>query len=249
MSTNDQYPAPPYGSPPPAAPETKKKSWFARHKILTGILGILLLFLFAGALSGEDDPAPAAATQTSSETAHAFDEEGTGSSARSQGSTADESAADDKAAKEKKAAEKKAAEEKAAEEAKAAGIGDTVTVGDFEVTVTGIQDGFDYVGPQDFGEKAQGQFVKVNMTVKNNGKSAEYFMDSDQKIIDEQDREHSTSSAGWLLDDESLWLTEINPGNTAEGAMLFDIPVDSSPVKIKLAAGWLDQPVEVSLKG
>lgn len=268
MSTYDQTPTPQPAAPQPPAPA--KKSWFRRHKILTGILGLFLVLVLAN-LFGDDtgDTTPAEADKTSSETAHASDGEGAGPSASSQGSTADGSAADDdtsaevdqqaadkeaadkKAAEEqaaKEAAEKEAAEKKAAEEAAAAPtIGDTVTVGDFEVTVTGIEDGFDYVGPADWGEAAQGQFVKVLLTVKNNGTSAEYFMDSEQKLIDEQDREHSTSSAAYLLDEENLWLTEINPGNTATGALLYDIPTDATPVRIHLSSGWFGDTAEVSL--
>ncbi|MGO0576437.1 DUF4352 domain-containing protein [Ornithinimicrobium panacihumi] len=265
MSTYDQTPTPQPAAPPPPAPA--KKSWFRRHKILTGILGLFLVLVLAN-MFGDDtqDTAPAAADKTSSETAHASDGEGAGPSASSQGSTADGSAADDEAsakadqeaadkaaaekeAAEKEAAEKEAAEKKAAEEAAAAPtIGDTVTIGDFEVTVSGIEDGFDYVGPADWGEAAQGQFVKILLTVKNNGTSAEYFLDSEQKLIDEQDREHSTSSAAYLLDEENLWLTEINPGNTATGALLYDIPTDATPVRIHLSSGWFGDTAEVSLE-
>lgn len=237
----------------------RRKTWFARHKILTGILAVLAVFVVGGALSGGDD-APSTAAQTSAEPAHASAGEGTGPSAGSQGSTADGSAADDAAtededdaADEKAADEKKAEEEDAAEKEEAAeavpGIGDTVEVGDFSVRVTDVEPGVEWVGDSTFGEAPQGQFVKVYVTVENTGTEADYFLDSEQKLVDDQDRQHSTSSAAWMLDEESLFLTEINPGNKVEGVLLYDVPVDAVPVAVDLQAGWLSTPVRVALDG
>lgn len=277
MSDRDQTTPPPppgwdppqgqhHGPLPPQAP-AKRKSWFARHKIVTAILAVLAIFVVGGALGGGDDePSPAA--QTSAESADASAEEGAGSSASSQGSTADESAADaqaeadaeaeekaaaEKAAEEKKkeeeAAAKEAEEKAAAEKAAAPGLGDVVEVGVFQVTVTRVEPGLDWIGDQTFGEGPQGQFVKVHVTVENTGSQAEYFMDSDQKLVDGQNRQHSTSSSAWLLEEESLFLTEVNPGNTVEGVLLYDIPVDAEPTSIDLQAGWLSDSVRVSLEG
>lgn len=239
----------------------RRKTWFARHKILTGILAVLAVFVVGGALSGGDD-APSTAAQTSAEPAHASAGEGTGPSAGSQGSTADGSAADDaatedddaaadeKAADEKKAEEREAKETAEKEDAEAVpGIGDTVEVGDFSVRVTDVEPGVEWVGDSTFGEAPQGQFVKVYVTVENTGTEADYFLDSEQKLVDDQDRQHSTSSAAWMLDEESLFLTEVNPGNKVEGVLLYDVPVDAVPVAVDLQAGWLSTPVRVALDG
>ncbi|MFK5644912.1 DUF4352 domain-containing protein [Ornithinimicrobium sp. LYQ121] len=236
--SNHQQPTPPppppggclpqgqaYGSPP--VQERQKKSWFARHKILTGILGVLVLFMVVGALGGGDVELPGAPQNPAASASSA--EEGTGSSASSQGSTADESAAEEAPAEPQ--------------------VGDVVTVGDFAVTVTGTEGGLAGIGDATFGEGAQGQFVKVWVTVENTGDSAEYFFDSDQSLVDDQDRQHSTSSSSWLLDEESLFLAEINPGNTIEGVLLYDIPADAVPTAVDLQAGWLSSSVRVSLEG
>lgn len=262
MSTHQQHtPPPPPGSnlPPDQAygqapvQEPRKKSWFARHKILTGILGALVLFMALGALGGGGDESPSAAVQTSAEPAQGSAEEGTGSSVSSQGSTADESAADDAAAEEAatddEETQEESTEDAAADAADAPQVGDVVTVGDFEVTVTGTEDGLPRIGDDMFGEDAQGQFVKVFLTVQNTGDKAEYFLDSEQKLVDEQGRQHSTSSSSWLLDEESLWLTEINPGNTVEGVLLYDIPADATPVTVELRGGLFGKVVKVELAG
>lgn len=228
----------------PAAPEAPRRSWFARHKILTGILGVLVLFMIIGALGGDDDESSSAAPTTAESTRPA--EEGTGSSARSQGSTADESAAEET---EEETAPETTEDEPVEEEPADPRVGEVVTVGDFAVTVTGTEGGLDRIGDATFGEEAQGQFVKVFVTVENTGDSAEYFFDSDQELIDDQDRQHSTSSSSWLLDEESLFLAEINPGNTVEGVLLYDIPADAVPTAVDLQAGWLDGSVRVALGG
>lgn len=242
-------------APPP--PEPRKKNFFARHKILSAFLAVLLVGSCMAAVGGGDeegaDAAAPAATETSSEPVTS-DEEDTGSSDSSQGSTADEPVVEDEVldedGQEAEAAEEDdptAEEEPVQEEPGLPGIGDSVSVDDFEITVTGVETGITYVGPADWGEEPQGQFVKVLVTVKNNGTSAEMFFDSEQKLIDEQDREHSTSSAGIYLDEASLWLTDINPGNTATGALLYDIPTDAQPTRLKVSSGLFGKTAEVDL--
>lgn len=240
MSNHTQTTPPPGqgGEGPQAQPA--KRTWFARHKIITGILAVLGLFLIIGALGGGDDESPGVAAQPSAEATSA--EEGTGSSASSPGSTADESAAEEDAAAEPEETEEPTTEE-AAPEPSDLGLGEVVTVGDFEVTVTGTEGGITQVGDDMFGEEAQGQFVKVLVTVENTGDAAEYFLDSEQKLIDDSDRQHSTSSASYLLDEQSLFLTEINPGNRVEGVLLYDIPEDAVPTAIDLTGGFFGSPV------
>nr|NLD40667.1 DUF4352 domain-containing protein [Actinomycetales bacterium] len=148
-------------------------------------------------------------------------------------------------------AEEAPAQEAPAEEAPAgetlAGIGETVEVGDFAITVTGVEAGIQRVGSEMFGEDPQGQFVTVALTVTNNGNSAEYFFDSGQKLVDEQGREHSSSSAVMYLEDNNLLITQINPGNSASGMLLYDIPVDATPVQIQLSSGLFGRGVVVAL--
>ncbi|MFX0537201.1 DUF4352 domain-containing protein [Ornithinimicrobium sp. Y1847] len=269
MSNHDQTPPPPpesdgppegapYGTPPTAQPT--KKSWFARHKILTGILGLFVFFMIIGALAGDgDDVTPSAApTPTSAQPAGDSAEEGPGSSASSLGSTADEPAAE-KATEEEateEATEEEATEEDATEEeatgeepveAGLPGIGDTVTVDDLEVTVLEVETGISYVGPDGWGEEAQGQFVKIHTEVANIGNEALTFYDSEQKLVDEQDRQHSTSSASFYLDEGNLWLTAINPGNRVKGVLLYDIPQDATPTKITVSSGFWGTTADIDL--
>ena len=65
MSDNPNYqPQPGQWQPTnPPAPPVKEQSWFARHKILTGILGLVVVGGLAGALGGGGDTPSAASTE------------------------------------------------------------------------------------------------------------------------------------------------------------------------------------------
>lgn len=80
----------------------------------------------------------------------------------------------------------------------------------------------------------------------NDSTSASLFH-SDQTLVDDQGREHSTSSQALFHEESPLFLEEINPGNTLEGALIFDIPADAIPAELKLSAGLWGDPVNVSL--
>lgn len=236
------YPGGPYGPPPQQEPP-KRKSWFARHKILTGILGFFVLILVLGALGGEGtgdgaDSTTGSGPQASADSRESAEEKAdppAGSPGTTDGGSAQEEEAEDKDEAQPAAADT------------APGIGDTVTVGDFEVVVTGLRTGITYVGSEGWGEAPQGQFVTVDVEVTNTGTSAEYFWEDEQKLIDDQGREHSTSSSSYLLDENHLWLTEVNPGNTARGSLLYDIPADAEPIGMTLSDSLWGTPVEVSL--
>nr|NLD40152.1 DUF4352 domain-containing protein [Actinomycetales bacterium] len=151
------YGQPVYGQPQYAPdPEPKKRSWFARHKISTAVLAIAGIAVVGAALGGGDDdatPAPPSPTVAAGAPTDA------GSPDVSQ-----------------EAGEPAPAEEAPAGEA-VAGIGENVEVGDFAITVTGVEAAIQRVGSEMFGEDPQGQFVTVALTVTNNGNSAEYFFD------------------------------------------------------------------------
>ena len=53
----------------PEAPEPKKRSWFARHKVLTGIAGVAALAVVLTAMGGGSDDSSVADTETNTEAA------------------------------------------------------------------------------------------------------------------------------------------------------------------------------------
>jgi hypothetical protein len=229
----EQYQAPaipgsiPTPAGPPLAPPTapRKRSWFARHKVLTGlgaavVLVVVISVAANGGGSGDTPDAGTAATAVK----------------------------DADATNEKPAADKPSAE-KPAKADKTPGIGDAVRDGKFEFTVTKVQKGVAKVGDEFLNEKAQGQFVLVHVTVKNIGKEAQTFDDGNQTLRDADGRKFDADSeAGIYLDDSNAFLNDINPGNTVKGIVVFDVPKDAKLASIELHDAMFSGGVTVSLK-
>ncbi len=211
-----------YGAqPPPAPPEPTKKSWFARHKFLTALLAIIAFIIVIAALSGGDDDGTAPAG---------------GSTAAEQDAAADDDGADEEAAAE-------------AAEDDAPAIGDAVRDGKFEFVVTDIEAGLESVGAEFLSEEAQGQFVLVHTTVSNIGDEGQTLYDGDQLLMDTEGRQHSANSmAGLVIEKNDTFFNEINPGNTVEGVIVFDIPTDAEPASLELHDSGFSGGVTVSLE-
>jgi len=206
-------------------------SWVARHKVLTG-LGIVVLLAIVGAAlggGGEDDPATTAAVDAS----------------------AGEAPEGDAAAGGSEKVEEAPAEEEPAEPVEQPalpGVGDAVRDGKFEFTVTKVETGVESVGDEFLSQEAQGQYVLVHMTVENIGDEAQMFDGSNQELTDTEGRTHqSDGSAAIYLGDANSFLTDINPGNSVEGTVVFDIPADATPASLALHDSFFSGGVDVAL--
>ncbi|WP_330475274.1 DUF4352 domain-containing protein [Terrabacter sp. C0L_2] len=197
--------------PAPPVPAAPRKSWFARHKIITGLLALVLIGVVASAVNGGGSGSP---TTTSP------------SAAGGQGGDAP-----------------------AADTPAAAKVGQKVRDGQFEFTVTKVQKGVKSVGDQYLNEKAQGQFVLVNVTVSNIGDAAQTLSDSSQKVRDAKGREFSSDTAAAIyVKDNKVFLEEINPGNTVKATLVFDMPKGTEPVSIELHDSPFSDGVTVQLR-
>lgn len=221
-------------NPPAPAPPEQKKSWFARHKVLTVILGLILFFALAQAFTGGDEGTKAADTPTTpAAAADAASAESAGEDTTGEDATEEDPAA----------------EEPPAPDADQPGIGDAVRDGKFEFVVTGVEDGGTEVGNEFLNEKAQGRFYLIHVSVTNTGDKPQMMSDSNQKVKDDQGRTFEPSSmAGIYLDGNDLWLKDINPGNTLKGTLVFDMPDGATPVEIELHDSMFSDGVTVSLK-
>jgi len=132
----------------------------------------------------------------------------------------------------------------------AAGIGDTVKTGDWQFKVTDFDCGHSRVGSSDFGQKAQGQFCFLKITAKNNGDSEGTLTDSNQKLSDDDGKTYSSDSGAALYEDpdDVLFLKGVNPGNTAKGLIVFDVPKKAKITEVSLAGGLFGGAAKVSLK-
>lgn len=227
-----QYPtapqgAAPYGQQPypsapygqmPPAPPAKKKR---KWPWIVG--GIVVLLIIVSALSGGSDDKSGNASSTTG-----------GDSTATANATADAPAA---------AAPKN--------DAASVGLNTPVRDGKFEFVVSGVQPGLETVGDNPYlTEKAQGQFVIVTMTVKNIGNKPQSFSPSEQKLFDAQGRSFETdTSAQIALDDTDIAVWDnINPGNTVQVKLVYDMPADAQPTKIELHDSMFSGGADVALK-
>jgi hypothetical protein len=130
------------------------------------------------------------------------------------------------------------------------GIGQAAVDGDFSFIVKTVECGIDSVGNETFGAEAQGQFCLISLSIENVGDEAQTMFADNQKLYDTEGREFSadTGSMLYLENGADAWLSEINPGNTLEGQILFDIPKDATLDYITLSDSLFSGGVEVSLK-
>ena len=128
------------------------------------------------------------------------------------------------------------------------GIGTPVRDGKFEFTIAKIEPGFAKVGNAVLGKTAQGQFVLVYVTVKNIGDVAQHFDGSNQKLFDAQGRQFSADvEAAIYVDEQRSFLDQVNPGNSVDGIVVFDVPKDIRPTKIELHDSAFSGGVTVTL--
>ncbi|WP_307851234.1 DUF4352 domain-containing protein [Nocardiopsis sp. MG754419] len=99
-------------------------------------------------------------------------------------------------------------------------VGEVGTVGQWEVTVESVEttDTFDDGGTE---QVPQGEFLVVTMTVLNSGDEATIFDESGVTVVDSDGNTHMASGQ---TGEQSLFLEQINPGNSVTGEVVFDVP-------------------------
>jgi hypothetical protein len=119
----------------------------------------------------------------------------------------------------------------------AAGVGDSVRDGKFEFVVRKVDCGKTRIGDQ-FGHRdAQGQFCRVDVKVTNIGKESQTLDASSQFLYGSggQRFDADTEAAIYLgVNETRTFLEDINPGNSVDGILIFDIPKGQKPAKIEL---------------
>ena len=135
----------------------------------------------------------------------------------------------------------------AAPEEDTPGIGTPVRDGDFELTVTAVEPPVPAVGDSVLAETAQGEYVVVRLTVENIGDSQQLVDQSSQKLIDGQGRELSPDTGATFAVDPENAFTQVNPGNSVEVALVYDVPVGTTPASLELHDSPFSGGVEVAL--
>lgn len=189
--------------------EDKKKSWFARHKVLTVILAFIAIAVIAQAAGGGSK---------------------SNNSSYSDGSGVTKS------------------EDKKATTAK---LNEAARDGKFEFIVKGVECGKTTIGANQYLTKnAQGQFCLMTVNVKNIGNEAQGFFGSNQKLLNAENQQYAADDAAGVYVDQnySTLFSNINPGNSVEGVIVFDIPKDQTPVSAELHDSAFSSGVKVHLQ-
>ena len=131
-----------------------------------------------------------------------------------------------------------------------AGLNTPVRDGKFEFVVTGFEAGVTDVGDNPYlNQQASGQFVLVNITVENVSDKPQSFSPGDQKLFDALGREFEADTMAMIAatsSDIPVWDT-INPGNSVNIQLVFDMPADATPSKVELHDSMFSGGVEVKL--
>lgn len=130
-------------------------------------------------------------------------------------------------------------------------IGEAARDGKFEFVVKGMQCGVASVGDNPYLTKtAQGQFCELSVTVKNIGNEKQSLFSANQKLLDAANKEYSADDTATLYaaPNGSSWYNDINPGNSVEGKIVFDVPKDVTPTIAELHDSAYSGGVKVSLQ-
>ncbi|WP_299573677.1 DUF4352 domain-containing protein [uncultured Williamsia sp.] len=217
MNRNPSDPHQPESFVSPYPPPAPRKNWFARHKVLSVLGGLVLLIVVisvatsGGGSTDSPDAAPAGGTAPASAGASA---------------TSAESAA-----------------------APRPGIGAPARDGKFEFVVRGVRPGGTSIGPDFMAERAQGEFLLVDLTVRNVGDKAQSLDISSQKVLSAQGTEYSPNTAATIqVDDAAVFYEQINPGNALQVTVVYDLPAGTDATQIELHDSVFSGGVTVDLR-
>ncbi|MGQ4618101.1 DUF4352 domain-containing protein [Nocardia sp. R7R-8] len=131
-----------------------------------------------------------------------------------------------------------------------AAAGTSVRDGKFEFTVTAVDPPVKTVGSNPYLQKtAQGQYIQVHLTVTNIGNRAQSYWASNQKLIDDQGRKFENDTvAGINVNDSAAMTAEINPGNSIQLVVVFDVPPGANPAALELHDSAFSRGAKVALR-
>jgi hypothetical protein len=131
-------------------------------------------------------------------------------------------------------------------ENQASSVGQAVRDGNFEFVVTGVDRTAAVADPEfpDLQKTAAGEFLLVNMKVTNVGAEPQTFFASFNTLSDGT-TEFTSDDEAWIYLGNTL--AELNPGDSIDTAVVFDVPVGTDPQSIELHDGPFSEGVVVGL--
>ncbi|MBL7256927.1 DUF4352 domain-containing protein [Paractinoplanes lichenicola] len=122
--------------------------------------------------------------------------------------------------------------------------------GRFVFTVTAVRCGVDRVGDEYVNLEPKGAYCLLDVTVKNGGRTPEFFDSNSQKAYDAAGTEFSTDiQAEVFVNSEARnFLDEIAPGNQVKGSLVFDVPQGSALTNVVLHESFSSPGARISLR-
>ena len=133
-------------------------------------------------------------------------------------------------------------------------IGSPVRDGKFQFTITSVSYAKSVGDTADgFGDTAQGKYMILHVTVTNIGSQPQTLDDSSQYVYDASGRKYDASTSADMdlnsaSGSDSVFLNEINPGNTVRGELAFDMPARLKAVKAELHDSAFSGGITVNLR-
>jgi hypothetical protein len=122
--------------------------------------------------------------------------------------------------------------------------------GKFQFTITKVTHA-KRAGNRYLGQRAQGEYTILYITVTNIGNVAQNLDDSAQFVYDAHGRKFSADSTADICingSSNSVFFNQINPGNSVRGKIAFDLPKGDTAVKAELHDSAFSGGVTVSLR-
>ncbi|MBW4061292.1 DUF4352 domain-containing protein [Candidatus Saccharibacteria bacterium] len=118
-------------------------------------------------------------------------------------------------------------------------IGQPASDGKFQFTVNKLTCGETTIGTNPYAQvTAQGQYCRLNVTIKNTGTQSQDLSDSNQYVFAANGNKYSADSTADIYaqpDSASgTWLATINPGNSVTGDIIYDVPKGTTPTTAEL---------------
>jgi hypothetical protein len=186
--------------------KNKSGNWFKRHKILSVILGLVVIAVIASIAGGGS----------------------------------------------KKSASSNTTSKKPTTAAATARIGQEADDGNFAFTVTSIKCGEPNVTDSTgyLSKNAQGQYCLLNLSVRNIGNKAQTLDSTSQYLYNSSGQKYSSDNTATIYENPTsgTFFNSINPGNTVNGIVVFDVPQGVTPVTAELHDSALSGGVKVQLQ-
>lgn len=122
--------------------------------------------------------------------------------------------------------------------------------GGLELTVTSASCNNARVGSSTLGKAAQGQFCLVSVSARNVSDGSKSFRSGNQHAKDKWGTKYDTDPGAELyanLDAGGALFDEINPGNTAKGVLVFDMPRNTALAAVELHGSGFSKGIAVTI--